>query len=88
MIHYALPPEDPDDPALDREFPLGDGTVETTTAVLCPYCGAEVEVVLDPGGGRLQRYVEDCEICCRPWRLTVTWDEEGNVAVRAETEDG
>src|SRR5258705_10036622 len=53
---------------LDEEFPTGDGTVETEATVLCPYCGEINEISLDPGSGRHQEYVEDCQICCRPWR--------------------
>ncbi len=39
--------------------------------VSCPYCGASVEIILDPGGGSDQEYVEDCEVCCRPWQVHV-----------------
>ena len=56
--------EDPED-----EFPAGDGTLETEATVLCPYCGEINEIGLDPGGGRHQEYVEDCQVCCRPWRV-------------------
>ena len=31
----------------------------------CPYCGEEVEAVLDLSGGDKQ-YIEDCPVCCRP----------------------
>ncbi|MWV17221.1 CPXCG motif-containing cysteine-rich protein [Pseudomonas sp. L-22-4S-12] len=31
----------------------------------CPYCGEEVEAVLDLSAGD-QEYVEDCPVCCRP----------------------
>lgn len=34
--------------------------------VPCPYCGEVEEVVVDPGGGDRQEYVEDCAVCCRP----------------------
>ncbi len=61
----------------DSDFPRGDGTAETDALVHCPYCGESVEMSLDPGGGSLQRYVEDCEVCCRPWNVTVRYDEEG-----------
>lgn len=54
--------------------------------IACPYCGVEVELVLDPGGGAVQRYVEDCEVCCRPWHLTVRWDSSGAAQVEARTE--
>ena len=77
----------PDDP-LDEEFPLGEGVAETAVCVSCPYCGAEVELTLDPGGGSTQRYVEDCEVCCRPWQLTVRWDPSGAAQVEARTDEG
>jgi len=59
----------PDDErnVLDEEFPLGDGTAETSATVYCPYCNETVEIALDPGGGASQQYVEDCEVCCQPW---------------------
>lgn len=56
---------------LDDEFPLGDGTADTSTYVTCPYCSETVEISVDPGGGSVQRYVEDCEVCCNPWQVTV-----------------
>ena len=62
---------------LDEAFPLGDGVADTEATVFCPYCGAEVELVLDPGGAAEQEYVEDCEVCCRPWVVSVRWDGEG-----------
>src|SRR5207244_10127233 len=43
---------------LDSEFPLGDGTAETTASVYCPYCNETVEIAIDPGGGPSQEYVE------------------------------
>jgi hypothetical protein len=56
---------------LDDEFPLGDGRAETSTHVTCPYCSETVEISVDPGGGSIQDYVEDCEVCCNPWRVHV-----------------
>lgn len=64
-----------------------DNPPEDTASVECPYCGARVELLLDSGGGPLQRYVEDCEICCRPLDLRVSWDAEGRASVEAYTED-
>ena len=57
------------DEGLEEEFPLGDGTADTEAEVHCPYCGEIVEIGLDPGGGMVQEYVEDCQVCCRPWRV-------------------
>jgi hypothetical protein len=70
-----------DDDGIDEEFPEGDGTAQTEATVLCPYCGEEVEISIDPGGGPAQEYVEDCEICCQPWRVNVSYDEAGQAEV-------
>lgn len=79
---------DPDDDALlDDAFPLGDGTADTDAVVVCPYCGETVEIALDPGGGAAQEYVEDCAVCCQPWRLAVRWDATGAADVRCDADD-
>lgn len=62
-----------DEGDLDEEFPLGGGTAETSATVGCPYCGEIVEISLDPGGGSVQQYVEDCEVCCSPWQVSVRY---------------
>ena len=38
----------------------------------CPYCGEPISVWIDDGGGRHQRYVEDCAVCCRPIDIELT----------------
>ena len=74
--------DDPDlEAELDESFPLGDGTIEVEAVVVCPYCGESVEIGLDPGSGNSQDYVEDCQVCCRPWRVMVSYDEEGRADV-------
>ena len=81
--------EDPDDrDALDEAFPLGDGTADTAAEIFCPYCGEANEITLDPGGGGAQEYVEDCHVCCRPWRLFVTYLGDGSASVGVEPADG
>jgi hypothetical protein len=38
--------------------------------VTCPYCGEDVEIYVEPDTrGTL---VQDCEVCCNPWRLHVS----------------
>jgi len=71
------------DDDLDDEFPLGDGSAETEATVLCPYCGEPNEIALDAGGGAAQDYVEDCQVCCRPWRVTVYYNDAGGAEVAA-----
>jgi hypothetical protein len=76
-----------DDDGLDEEFPLGDGTAETGASVRCPYCGEINEIALDPGSGSQQEYVEDCQVCCRPWRVAVHYLLDGTAEVSIEVED-
>ncbi|MDQ3137761.1 MAG: CPXCG motif-containing cysteine-rich protein [Gemmatimonadota bacterium] len=44
------------------------------------------EIGLDPGSGRHQEYVEDCQVCCRPWRVVVTYLPDGAAEVVVEAE--
>ena len=74
-----------DDDGAD-ELAVGDGTVETDATVFCPYCGEINEIGLDPGGGRLQEYVEDCQVCCRPWRVVVNYLPDGTADASVEAE--
>lgn len=79
--------DDSDESDLDRDFPLGDGTADTTGVVMCPYCGEENEVALDPGSGSAQDYVEDCQVCCQPWRVSVHYESDGTAVVSAAALD-
>jgi hypothetical protein len=58
-----------------------------SAAVSCPYCGEPNDVVLDPGGGAVQEYVEDCQVCCQPWHVHVRWRRDGRADVRVERGD-
>jgi hypothetical protein len=42
----------------------------------CPYCSERISMVLDTSVRR-QKYIEDCEVCCKPIeiRYTVEGDE-------------
>ncbi len=62
---------DSDDMELEEDFPLGDGTADNSVDVTCPYCGESVTVAVDAGGGSFQQYVEDCQVCCNPWQVSV-----------------
>jgi hypothetical protein len=46
--------------------------VDDQFQVTCPYCGEEVELYLEPDVGG--SFVQDCEVCCNPWRVTVSTD--------------
>jgi hypothetical protein len=83
----ALLAEDEDDPSLEEDFPMGDGVADLSAEVYCPYCGEPVEIALDPGSGNEQHYIEDCQVCCQPWRVSVYYDEEGHADVQVSAED-
>jgi hypothetical protein len=37
--------------------------------VICPYCGEQLEIYVEPDvSGTL---IQDCEVCCNPWRIRV-----------------
>ena len=64
---------------LDRDFPLGDGTADTSGLVTCPYCGEANPVSLDPGSGDRQDYIEDCPVCCRPVEFHLVTGADGEL---------
>ena len=37
--------------------------------VTCPYCGELVEIYVEPDVRG--SFVQDCEVCCNPWRVRV-----------------
>jgi hypothetical protein len=75
-----------DDYELNQSFPMGDGTADTEAIVPCPWCGEANLLALDPGSGTRQEYVEDCQVCCQSWRVTVTYGEDGSADVMLESE--
>ena len=38
--------------------------------VTCPYCGESQEIYVEPDVAG--SFVQDCEVCCNPWRVRVT----------------
>ena len=39
----------------------------------CPFCWESISVLLDSSVPH-QKYIEDCEICCNPMELEVTFE--------------
>jgi len=37
-------------------------------------CGEWNETTVDEFAGSRQRYVEDCQVCCKPNLLRISWD--------------
>ncbi len=82
--HYISLTMEFDDP---EEFDIGDGTADTEAIVHCPHCGEENTIAVDPGSGESQEYVEDCQVCCRPWSVRVSFDAEGHAIAAVEQLD-
>jgi DNA replicative helicase MCM subunit Mcm2 (Cdc46/Mcm family) len=44
---------------------------------VCPTCGEQIVVPIDPSGGSEQQYVEDCPVCCNPNVIHVELFDDG-----------
>ncbi|PYX84026.1 MAG: CPXCG motif-containing cysteine-rich protein [Acidobacteria bacterium] len=53
----------------------------------CAACGEWNETAVDASAGLHQVYVEDCQVCCKPNVLHVTYDPEAeDLVIAAELE--
>lgn len=52
----------------------------------CPYCGEAIELLVDASAGD-DEYVEDCEVCCRPITISLSFDEAQGVSIRVHAEN-
>lgn len=62
-------------------------TSQEAASIQCPYCGEQIEVVVDCSLGR-QEYVEDCAVCCGPIVITVVSSHGGVISVEGRSENG
>jgi Cysteine-rich CPXCG len=53
--------------------------------VTCPFCGEQVEIYVEPDVHG--SFVQDCEVCCNPWRVRVSGRDDDRV-VRVTRADG
>ena len=44
--------------------------MEVSEAIQCPFCGQSFEIAVDTSIPS-QRFTTDCEVCCRPFEVTV-----------------
>ena len=49
---------------------------DMTAGFQCAGCGEWNETTVDSSAGRRQQYIEDCQVCCKPNDLSVSWDAE------------
>jgi Cysteine-rich CPXCG len=64
------------EPGDDRAASLAP---EEFVAVRCPWCGERLETRIDMTAGEA-RYVEDCEVCCRPIEFSIERADGGALA--------
>ena len=53
--------------------------------VTCPYCGEQVEIYVEPDVSG--SFVQDCEVCCNPWRVRVS-GRDGDRVIELSRADG
>lgn len=56
--------------------------MEDEAWVRCPYCHERQLLVVDPGTEGA--FVQDCDVCCRPWQVAVSRDDQGELCVEVE----
>jgi hypothetical protein len=58
-----------------------------TSGFQCAGCGEWNETQVDSSAGTRQSYVEDCQVCCKPNVLRITWDmAEGEYTIQSDLE--
>jgi len=62
-------------------------STEMIAGFQCAGCGEWNETTVDSSAGRQQSYVEDCQVCCKPNVVHITWDvSAGGYTIVAELE--
>jgi transcription elongation factor Elf1 len=63
--------------------------MQTTAEFYCAFCGEENTTFIDVSQGTQQKYIEDCQVCCRPNILYVRIDEDSlDIEIDTEYEEG
>jgi len=53
--------------------------MDDEATVVCPYCSEAQLLVVDPETSG--SFVQDCDVCCRPWQVHVSRDPDGRLVV-------
>ena len=61
--------------------------IEEDYSFSCPYCGVGLSTRLDKSGGSKQRFVQDCEVCCRPIQIEVGFKGDEIIHFSADVEE-
>jgi Cysteine-rich CPXCG len=52
----------------------------------CAFCGEENELLVDPQWGGRATLTEDCQVCCRPNLIAISFDADGTLTVEVTQE--
>jgi transcription elongation factor Elf1 len=58
----------------------------TDKSIECPYCGERIRVLIDSSYME-QKYIEDCQVCCKPINFLVSESVNGELTVNVYSED-
>ena len=53
--------------------------------IICPYCSEAITVGVD--APESMRYIEDCQVCCRPIEFEVSIDYDGDIQLFVHRDD-
>ncbi len=56
----------------------GNAALESYVEFLCPYCCENVGTSIDLTAGS-RSCIEDCQVCCQPYELTIEVDAHGQL---------
>ena len=70
----------------DDDAPTDASALDDEAIVQCPHCFESQLLVIDPE--TLGQFVQDCDVCCNPWTVTVARAADGTLTVQLETASG
>jgi hypothetical protein len=54
---------------------MNNSVESQATEFRCAYCEETNHTFVDPSRGDTQKYIEDCQVCCRPNGLAISYDK-------------
>src|SRR5688500_2868832 len=81
--------DDPDRSGRSGPAPTDPGIQAIGDTLLCPWCGEELDLFLEPSGeASREEFVEECPTCTRDFEVRVEYDNAGAPHVSAQRTGG
>jgi hypothetical protein len=58
---------------------------QTEKTITCPYCWESIEILIDATADK--KYIEDCQVCCRPISIEITILHNSKIHLEAKREN-